>query len=47
MQKPISNFRLSDEARRLLRELAAALGISLTAVVELALRRLAKRERVK
>jgi predicted transcriptional regulator len=41
------NFRLSDEARRLLRELAARKAVSMTDVVELAIRELARKEGVK
>jgi hypothetical protein len=47
MRLPISNFRLSDEARRLLRAIAAKLEISLTAALELAIRLLAEKHKVK
>ena len=41
------HFRLSADARRLLALLQAKLGLSGTAVVELAIRRLAEREGVR
>jgi hypothetical protein len=44
-QGPHSTFRLSPEARRILRELARQLGVTMTAVLELALREKAARER--
>jgi hypothetical protein len=42
--KTLKSYRLTDEAIRIIEELAAKLGISQTAVVELAVRGLAKRE---
>jgi predicted transcriptional regulator len=45
--KPPTSHRLSDEARRLLAGLAEKLSVSQTAVIELAIREKAKRERVK
>ena len=45
--KPPTSHRLSDEARRLLAVLAEKLGVSQTAVIELAIREKARRERVK
>lgn len=39
--------RLTPEAYRLIGELAAKLGVSRTAVIELAIRRLAEREGIK
>lgn len=42
-----SSMRLSDEGRRLQKALAEKLGISQRAVIELALRDLAKKEDVK
>ena len=44
--KQAVTIRLSGEAKRLLIELAQRLGISQTAVLELAVRRLAKLEEV-
>lgn len=41
------SLRLSDEAKRLLRLLAEKNGISMTAVLELTVRKEAKRERIK
>jgi len=43
---PPTSHRLSDEARRLLALLAAKLSVSQTAILELAIREKAKRERV-
>lgn len=45
--KKATSYRLSDEARRLLAALAASLGVTQTAALELAVRQLAKREGVK
>jgi hypothetical protein len=42
--KEATSFRLSPEALELIRELAQKLGITRTAVVELAVRRIAKDE---
>lgn len=44
MKKGATSFRLSGEARRLLRELAEFLGISQTAVLEILVREKAKVE---
>ena len=44
--KQRSSFRLSPEAMHLLAALARANGISMTAVVELAIREMAKRQRI-
>ncbi len=41
------SMRLSQEARRLLDKMAKKLGISRTAVIEVAVRRLAEAEKVK
>lgn len=43
---PPSGFRLSEEARRLLAALAERMGVSKTAVMEIAIREKAKREKV-
>jgi hypothetical protein len=45
--KQQANFRLSDEAHRLLVMLTKKLGVSQTAIIELALRRLADDEKIK
>jgi predicted transcriptional regulator len=44
--KRLTSIRLSQKAKRLLEELSRKLAISQTAVVEIALREKAKRERV-
>ena len=44
--KQRSSFRLSPEAMQLLAALARANGISMTAVLELAIREMAKRQRI-
>ena len=44
MKKRSTSLRLSDQARTLLAKLAEKLGISQTAVLELAIRKLAKDE---
>ena len=44
--KQRSSFRLSAEAMQLLAALARANGISMTAVLELAIREIAKRQRI-
>ena len=44
--KQRSSFRLSSEAMQLLAALARANGISMTAVLELAIREMAKRQRI-
>lgn len=44
MSKAPTSFRLSDTALRLVRALSVRLGISQTAVIEMALRALARRE---
>lgn len=46
-EKRSTSFRLSEEARRLLDRIAAKLGVSQAAALELAIRLLAKREGVK
>lgn len=43
-QKRSTTFRLTDEARELQRALAAKLGLSYSAVLELSIRRLAEAE---
>jgi hypothetical protein len=40
--KQATSFRLSDEALTLIRELSAALGVSQAAVIEMAVRKIAK-----
>lgn len=47
MPKQPFHTRLSEEALRLLKTLAEQKGISQTAVIELAVRELAKKEKVK
>lgn len=47
MNKTQTSVRLTQEAIRLRELLAAELGVSLTAVIELAIRELAKRENIK
>lgn len=47
MDKKLTSIRLSEEAKRLRVELAKKLGISQAAVLELAIRELAKKEGVK
>lgn len=42
--KAATSYRLSDTARRLVKALSVRLGISQTAVIEMALRALARRE---
>lgn len=44
--KTSTSYRLSDEAKRLLALLAEKLSVSQTAILELAIREKAKRERV-
>jgi hypothetical protein len=46
-RKPQANFRLTPEEHRLLQALAAKLGVSMTDVIRLALRALARQERVR
>lgn len=46
MSKQATSVRLSDTARRLMKALSVKLGISQTAVVEQALRLLARRENI-
>lgn len=41
--RPTVNFRLSDEAKKLLAEVAARSGLSRTAVIELLIRRFGNR----
>lgn len=45
MKKPTS-FRLSDEAKELIKKLSEHLGISEAAIIEMAVRLLAKREKL-
>jgi antitoxin component of RelBE/YafQ-DinJ toxin-antitoxin module len=45
--KQQANFRLTDEEHRLLKASAEKIGLSRTAVIKLALRKLAQREKVK
>jgi predicted transcriptional regulator len=47
MKKTPTSIRMSDEGKRLLEALAEKLGISQAAVLELAIREMAKREEVK
>lgn len=47
MDKKLTSIRLSEEAQRLRAELAKKLGVTQAAVVELAIRELAKKEGVK
>jgi predicted transcriptional regulator len=47
MEKKPTTVRLSGEARRLLNELSMHLGVSHTAVIELAIREKAQKEGVK
>jgi len=47
MSKKLTSIRISEEASRLRDLLARKLGISKSAVLELAIRELAKRENVK
>ena len=47
MKKTFTSLRISPEAKELLVKLAAHLGISQTAVIELAIRQLAKQEHLK
>jgi len=46
MNKTQTSIRLTQEAKRLRKLLSAKLGVSLTAVIELAIREFAKREGV-
>jgi PIN domain nuclease of toxin-antitoxin system len=45
MKTPTS-FRLSEEARALIERISATLGISQAAVIEMAVRQLAKKEKI-
>ncbi len=47
MKAQPTSIRLSDDAKRLIALLAQQLGVSQTAVIELAIRALAKREKLK
>lgn len=47
MKKILTSVRLSDDAKRLIAEMSRKLGISQTAIIELAIREKAKREGVK
>ena len=46
-RKQQANFRLTPEEHRLLQALAEKLGVSHTAVIKMALRKLARQERVR
>ncbi len=46
-EKQTTSIRLTPEAKRLLRELAKKLGVTQTAVFEMAIRRFAEMEKVK
>ena len=41
--KPHSNFKLTEEAKELLRQMATAQGISMTAMLEILIRQAAKK----
>lgn len=47
MKKKLTSIRLSDDAKRLITLMSEKLGISQTAIIELAIREKAKREGVK
>lgn len=47
MKNKPTSVRLSDDAKRLIAELSRKLGISQTAIIELAIREKAKREGLK
>ncbi len=47
MKNRPTSVRLSDDAKRLIKLMSAKLGISQTAIIELAIREKARRERVK
>jgi predicted transcriptional regulator len=50
MSKPkkyATSIRLSPEAKRLISELAKKLGVSQSAILEIAIRRLAEQEKIK
>jgi len=47
MDKTKTSFTLSDEAKDLLQQLSAKMGISQTAVIETIIREKAKREKIK
>jgi predicted transcriptional regulator len=47
MKNQPTSIRLSDDAKRLITELSRKLGISQTAIIELAIREKAKREGLK
>ena len=44
--KPHSNFKLTEEAKELLRQMATAQGISMTAVLEIIVRQAAENKRL-
>ena len=46
MNRPRSNFTLTEEAKALLRQMATALGISMTAVLEIIVRQAAEKKRL-
>jgi len=47
MKKKPTSVRLSDDAKRLIAKLSLKLGISQTAIIELAIREKAKREGIR
>ena len=47
MKKLLTSIRLSEDAKRLIRLMSEKLGISQTAIIELAIREKAKREGLK
>jgi predicted transcriptional regulator len=47
MKNKPTSVRLSDDARRLIKLMSEKLGISQTAIIELAVREKAKREKIK
>jgi len=46
LNKPRSNFTLTEEAKALLRQMAEAQGISMTAVLEIIVRQAAEKKRL-
>ena len=46
MNRPRSNFTLTEEAKALLRQMAEAQGISMTAVLEIIVRQAAEKKRL-
>jgi len=47
MKKQLTSIRLSEDAKRLITLMSEKLGISQTAIIELAIREKAKREKIK